>query len=78
MKTWLVAIILFLVMGCETGIPLNVFMTNPETGKTVHIHHVGTGFWAIGTIANLEAEKKQAEAIEEAKAKGYTVMRVVK
>lgn len=77
MKRILLAAILVLALGCS-GTPMNVIMTNPETGKSVYISHYswGYGFGAIGPA--IVAEQQQRKAIEAARMMGYTKMREVK
>jgi len=79
--TWLIVmgalVVLFLFSGCA-GTPMNVVMTNPETGRSVYIAHHSYGFGMRGITAALEADRAQRLAIEGAKAMGYTEMKEIR
>lgn len=76
MKTLTIIAILF-CLGCATT-PMNVVMTNPETGKCVYVSHSSWGWGMAGVMAAVNAEQQQKKAIEAAKMMGYTDMKEVK
>jgi hypothetical protein len=76
MKTLTIIAILF-CFGCSTT-PMNVIMTNPESGKCVYVSHSSWGWGMAGVAAAINAEQQQKKAIEAAKMMGYTDMKEVK
>jgi hypothetical protein len=78
MKT--VTIIAILVcFGCATPVPMNVIMTNPETGKSIYVSNSGSSDMSMAGLGSRnDAREQQDKAIKAAKMMGYTEMKVVK
>jgi hypothetical protein len=77
MKLIIVIVSVALCIGCAST-PMNVIMTNPDTGKSVYVSHSSWGWGMAGVAAALNAEQQQKKAIEAAKMMGYTKMKEVK
>jgi hypothetical protein len=78
MKTLIILILMITLVGCGTPTPMNVVMTNPQTGKKVYISHNSWGFGMAGLTAAIAAHESQRKAIEAAKMIGYTEMEEVR
>lgn len=76
MKKLVIMAALLFSLGCAT--PMNVIMTNPETGKKIYIAHHSWGFGVAGLSAAITAQQAQAKAIKAAQQMGYTQMELVK
>jgi hypothetical protein len=76
MLKFILIALLLLSLGCAT--PMNVVMTNPETGKKVYISHHSYGLGLAGVSAAIAARQAQEKAIQAAKQMGYTQMELVK
>ena len=74
---WPLLIAVCLLIGCAST-PMNVIMTNPETGKSVYVSHSSWGWGMAGIAAAINAEQQQKKAIEAAKMMGYIEMKEVK
>jgi hypothetical protein len=77
MKIFLLLVFLATFIGCGLNGPMNVVMTNPNTGKCVYVSHSSWGFGMAGVAAAINAAQQQKMAIEAAKMMGYTEMQDV-
>jgi len=75
-KLWIM-VLLCLALGCAP-VPMNVIMTNPDTGRSVYVSHSSWGFGMAGIMADINARQQQQKAIQAARMMGYTEMREVK
>ena len=76
-KVVAVAVLALVLSGCGLNVPMNVVMTNPETGRCVYVSHSSWGFGMAGIAAAINAAQQQKKAIEAAKMMGYTDMKEV-
>ena len=78
MKKLLLVISIVFVIGCGERVPMNVVMTNPETGKKMYVSHSSWGWGMAGIAAAVNAEQRQKNAIKAAKMMGFSEMEEVK
>lgn len=68
--------------GCGVNPPMSVIMTNPETGKSVHLSQPQLNMGILGGARALAADnaacEQQDQAIKAHRMMGYTEMKVVK
>ena len=78
----IVIIMAFLLIGCMGyNPPMNIVMTNPETGKSIYVAHqqIDGGIFGgqAAMIQDYENRKQQDKAIKAYKMMGYTQIQEV-
>lgn len=82
MKKFIFIMAILFCLGCMGyNPPMNVIMTNPETGKSVYVAHqqIDGGIFGgqAAMVQDYENRKQQDKAIKAYRMMGYTEMKVV-